>query len=193
MLLKKGAMFGLDARIALAIFGALSVISGAALYSAIQQSKVTALATELTEITKAVEQYVLDVGEDINLLGGGVGTTLAYQELMESTKPGWKGPYLSYEGNTTNGGLTHFKHQYYDRMAIDLKVSAEDGFTACVDPASAGKNCYYWVFLGDMDDSLKKAIDLHFDGTEDLTKGIIHTQTHPTGIYYRAFPSLKKY
>ena len=34
---KKAAMFGLDARIALAIFGALSVISGAALYSAIQQ------------------------------------------------------------------------------------------------------------------------------------------------------------
>ena len=37
--LKKGAMFGLDARIALAIFGALSVISGAALYSAIKESK----------------------------------------------------------------------------------------------------------------------------------------------------------
>lgn len=32
---KKAAMFGLDARIALVIFGALSVISGAALYSAI--------------------------------------------------------------------------------------------------------------------------------------------------------------
>ncbi len=39
--LNKGAMFGLDARIALAIFGALSVISGAALYSAIKQAKVT--------------------------------------------------------------------------------------------------------------------------------------------------------
>ena len=33
---KRGAMFGLDARIALAIFGALLVISSAALYSAIQ-------------------------------------------------------------------------------------------------------------------------------------------------------------
>jgi hypothetical protein len=34
--MKKGAMFGLDARIALAIFGALSVISGASLYSEIK-------------------------------------------------------------------------------------------------------------------------------------------------------------
>jgi hypothetical protein len=32
MIYKKGAMFGLDARIALAIFGALSVISGVASY-----------------------------------------------------------------------------------------------------------------------------------------------------------------
>lgn len=37
--MKKGAMFGLDARIALAIFGALSVISGAALYSAYKTQK----------------------------------------------------------------------------------------------------------------------------------------------------------
>ena len=39
-MLNKGAMFGLDARIALAIFGALSVISGAALYSTIQEADV---------------------------------------------------------------------------------------------------------------------------------------------------------
>ncbi len=44
-MIKKAAMFGLDARIALVIFGALSVISGAALYSAIQQAKTTAFAT----------------------------------------------------------------------------------------------------------------------------------------------------
>jgi len=47
MLNNKGAMFGLDSRIALAIFGALSVISGAALYSAIQEAKATALYNEL--------------------------------------------------------------------------------------------------------------------------------------------------
>lgn len=41
----KGAMFGLDARIALAIFGALSVISGAALYSAIQESSTVKITT----------------------------------------------------------------------------------------------------------------------------------------------------
>jgi hypothetical protein len=65
MILKKGAMFGLDARIALAIFGALSVISGAALYSAIQQSKVIALITDLNEIGKAYTAFALDTGQDL--------------------------------------------------------------------------------------------------------------------------------
>ncbi|HAG52695.1 MAG TPA: hypothetical protein DCL21_02800 [Alphaproteobacteria bacterium] len=59
---QKGAMFGLDARIALAIFGALSVISGAALYSAIQNAKAISLLTELQEVGKATESYYLDTG-----------------------------------------------------------------------------------------------------------------------------------
>tara|TARA_Y100001960_G_scaffold333703_1_gene440401 strand:+ start:58 stop:294 length:237 start_codon:yes stop_codon:yes gene_type:complete len=61
---KKAAMFGLDARIALAIFGTLSVISGAALYSAIQDAKAMALLTEMREVTKAWEQFYLDTGAE---------------------------------------------------------------------------------------------------------------------------------
>jgi hypothetical protein len=45
-------MFGLDARIALAIFGALSVISGAALYSAIQDARVTAIVITYNRVFK---------------------------------------------------------------------------------------------------------------------------------------------
>jgi type II secretory pathway pseudopilin PulG len=63
MLNKKGAMFGLDARIALAIFGALSVISGAALYSAIQQSKAVAMVNSLEEIGKAIDSYRLETDD----------------------------------------------------------------------------------------------------------------------------------
>ena len=59
---KKGAMFGLYARIALAIFGALSVISGAALYSAIQDYKITATVAQFEEFAKATDAYLLDTG-----------------------------------------------------------------------------------------------------------------------------------
>ena len=62
---QKGAMFGLDARIALAIFGGLSVITGAVLYKVIQQVKVTSAVATLNELSKAVESYMLDTGQDL--------------------------------------------------------------------------------------------------------------------------------
>lgn len=58
--LKNAAMFGLDARIALAIFGALSVISGAALYSALNNVEKVQVITIFTESQKALVQYLLD-------------------------------------------------------------------------------------------------------------------------------------
>ena len=93
---KKGAMFGLDARIALAIFGALSVISGAALYSAIQDSKATAFLADMNEVGKAWEQYLLDTGQDvpIDTTNSSLRQRLT-QELVTSSVTGWKGPYLS--------------------------------------------------------------------------------------------------
>ncbi|MCP4355234.1 MAG: hypothetical protein GY793_06305 [Proteobacteria bacterium] len=51
----KGAMFGLDARVALAIFGALSVITGAALYSAISAAKGARYSHFFNELVKATE------------------------------------------------------------------------------------------------------------------------------------------
>ena len=87
MFINKGAMFGLDARIALAIFGALSVISGAALYSAIQNSKVTAAITEMNEVGKAWEAHYLDTGEMPNRVNSSSSDTeyhiLRTKELVD--------------------------------------------------------------------------------------------------------------
>jgi type II secretory pathway pseudopilin PulG len=102
---KKGAMFGLDARIALAIFGALSVISGAALYSAIQSSKVTSLLVFFEETNKAVEQYYLDVGIPMPTASNTniyfVGNLYENFEGVE----GWKGPYFG-DGATQKARLS---------------------------------------------------------------------------------------
>jgi type II secretory pathway pseudopilin PulG len=92
---KKGAMFGLDARIALAIFGALSVISGAALYSAIKDAKATAQLTQLREIVKASEAYYLDNGKNVansNNYSVYSADLVTNRENLNT----WKGPYLSY-------------------------------------------------------------------------------------------------
>ena len=102
-LLKKGAMFGLDARIALAIFGALSVISGAALYSAIQQAKITKISVEMRELEKAFEAVYLDLGYLPNADSTGTAPSIKSNILNKNVESSsyWNGPYYasSYAGN----------------------------------------------------------------------------------------------
>ena len=97
LLNKKGAMFGLDARIALAIFGALSLISGAALYSAIQKSKVTAIISESEEIEKALSAYYIDTGEYPK--HAALNPTRDFDASYLKENPtgviGWNGPYFT--------------------------------------------------------------------------------------------------
>jgi type II secretory pathway pseudopilin PulG len=96
---KKAAMFGLDARIALAIFGALSVISGAALYSAIQNAKVVQWQTYFSELNKASEAYYLDTGVQIPFTSYTIfddeSLILSINSLVinEDNVSNWKGPY----------------------------------------------------------------------------------------------------
>lgn len=91
---KKAAMFGLDARIALAIFGALSVISGAALYSAIKEAKNEQWRQYFEELIKASEQYYLDNGQQTPIQSTTYYHTyisdLANNRENLST---WNGPY----------------------------------------------------------------------------------------------------
>tara|TARA_Y100001960_G_scaffold333914_1_gene442189 strand:+ start:2330 stop:2965 length:636 start_codon:yes stop_codon:yes gene_type:complete len=93
-IIKKAAMFGLDARIALAIFGALSVISGAALYSAIQQANTESYRQLFEELTKASEQYYLDNGKPLPQFDNRltqIGDLTTNRENLNT----WNGPYFS--------------------------------------------------------------------------------------------------
>jgi len=63
--LQRAAMFGLDARIALVIFGVLSIISGAVLYKTIEQVRVNSFINEFNELGKAHDAYILDTGQTL--------------------------------------------------------------------------------------------------------------------------------
>ena len=179
--MKKGAMFGLDARIALAIFGALSVISGAALYSAIQQAKVVSIVQTMNEIGKAYEQYVLDTGIGMPDESGSVTHTSA-QELVENTvnATGWKGPYLSYEKvltrslKMTNNGLNY---AFFMRAGIEDWASADGADKPC----DGSRPCFIWVSIRLDDNSdlaLVNAIDKYIDNSDGLNTGKFRHQNY---------------
>jgi hypothetical protein len=182
MLLKKGAMFGLDARIALAIFGALSVISGAALYSAIESSKATATLTELLEVGKAWEQYYLDTGEQVRFGPGNSSNESYHKVRMQDfiTDPGiagWKGPYLSQEFRTVDAADLSLIHPTFDfiyMFAFDNGSSW--GADTSIGPAfcTAGEDCYIWAYFSGTDivaESMHNAIDQKVDNGDGSKAG----------------------
>jgi hypothetical protein len=147
---KKGAMFGLDARIALAIFGALSVISGAALYSAIEESKLVKLRTSFSEWAKATEAYMLDEGADLPFIPA-ANYTSDVTSLV--TKPAsatnWNGPYLNYEPITYSAQVKVLKVPEYKTEFIIFRYSdgppAPDHVSGF---CTAGTRCFHWVCIG---------------------------------------------
>ena len=178
--MKKGAMFGLDARIALAIFGALSVISGAALYSAIQQSKVVAIRAEANEINKAVEEYLLSVGEDLPFESNNFDVSMA-DAFLSSTKPGWDGPYLSYSDPGDSRAM--LKHPQYSLVTVNKYT--DNTFNTTCNPVvcTVGSVCYYWSVIWEVPLALADAVDEEYDDGDRLNGNIriSHACGHAAG------------
>lgn len=162
---QKGAMFGLDARIALAIFGALSVISGAALYSAIQNSRVVSIITEMDEIGKAVTAYLLDTG---TYPAANTVTTLLNADglVSDDARVGWNGPYLSFESQSTpDDTLIHAEYTSVEVTAktnnawSDHSLAAEKCIAGTTDP------CSVFVCYTNIPTDIINAIEERVDGT----------------------------
>tara|TARA_Y100001960_G_scaffold10952_1_gene10426 strand:- start:3084 stop:3680 length:597 start_codon:yes stop_codon:yes gene_type:complete len=191
--MKKGAMFGLDARIALAIFGALSVISGAALYSAIKDARLVSIISELNEYGKAYDQFLLDTGEE----PGMTPFHMHAKELVESTKTGWKGPYIDYLSapndivvKVTNPLLGGEIALVYEKLAYkDWNSNNNWDVEYC--GGVTGESCYIWVRYEFSDDYLDfaKQLDLKIDGAEGRNTGdfrYIHFTTPKlVSIFYK--------
>tara|TARA_Y100001960_G_scaffold51090_1_gene52065 strand:- start:5241 stop:5852 length:612 start_codon:yes stop_codon:yes gene_type:complete len=186
-MIKKAAMFGLDARIALAIFGALSVISGAALYSAIQGAKVTAIITELNEISKAHEAYYLDTGSPLGLWSTSLHTT-SIKDLISniSSRANWQGPYLPY--STTVDYV--LKHSIYDNIII-YRIDDDTGtwggtegtdfvsYGGCT--AGSTSSCNYYTVMEFIPKAIADAIDKQVDGALNYKSGNVKVRYYPTG------------
>lgn len=201
--LKKGAMFGLDARIALAIFGVLSVISGVALFSAIQSAKAEQLREYFVEIVKATEAYYLD---------NAVHSTVAYSSYQElrnglgynsDNLSTWNGPYFQISENFYNG----FKDVQTNSLSMwaitmvrlrkgsDWSEMNDRNVDEICDVGSS--NCYQWITLSANADSsvtvnllqMFKNLDELVDGSDGSLKGKVRYSTDSDGaIMYKGMP-----
>ena len=193
---KKGAMFGLDARIALAIFGALSVISGAALYSAIQEAETTKNIATFNELTKAIEQYMLDTGSYIP------ETTPTYAileigNLFSNYKnvSNWKGPYFGDRSTANNWVAVNYLPNV---IYIERRHKADWSGTSLLTSSPTGcsdSDCYMYAKMfgaGSTYTTLENmfnALDKSVDNSDGATKGKVRATSDGTNftLFYRVF------
>jgi type II secretory pathway pseudopilin PulG len=169
---KRGAMFGLDARIALAIFGALSVISGAALYSAIQQAKVTKAVTYMKELEKAIEAYYLDTAT----MPPAVSYYYDLGKLTSDTVAGWQGPYFDVE--MIDSGICSKCRMSAPVLSSDsvivLDTLLDNQSSANVyklDVCNSGATCTYYMSLSNQDLAMAQGVDAMLDGGNGQDSG----------------------
>lgn len=94
--LKKGGMFGLDARVAMLVIAVLGLLVYPTVSGVISKSRVEAILSSAGSTTLAIENYVLDTGSIPNTIENLF--TTAPVKASQSTK--WNGPYL--KGESTN-------------------------------------------------------------------------------------------
>ena len=184
---KHGAMFGLDARVALAIFAALSVITGAALYGAMKEAKVVALLTEFDNIDKAVTQYLLDTGSypppDVTDTPYTNQGYFNIKELVTSTVLGWKGPYIDFA--IVGSNTEELDHSIYDDVRIFRKQDiAWDSPSVTINTCLSGSaSCSVYSCISSIPNDIQKALDLKIDGSTGADSG---------NFRYQAYYSCKK-
>jgi len=177
---KQGAMFGLDARVALSIFGALSIITGTALYNAFQEAKIVAIIAEMDNIDKAVAQYYIDTGIYPDLADSMTNGRLKSEELLFSSIKEWKGPYVTLQDEgAVNDGL--LEHPVYSQIRI-YKDKDSDWESPAINSSkclSTSNNCSVYVCYFGVSSDIQKGLELKIDGmTSANNSGIRYNSTH---------------
>ena len=191
---KKGAMFGLDARIALAIFGALSVISGAALYSAIKEAKITAIITEVAEIEKAITAYYLDTGVMLEHSSANVNRDLTAKGLIVAPTgvTNWQGPYYPDAEPSTDNIRSRTLDVNVTMPYREDIVWANSADGTCTKAST--EKCYVYLWYALTDTSLQKTLEKKIDGVdrtdaEDFTGNFKY---YSSGVFFKTSIPYKK-
>lgn len=155
---QKGAMFGLDARITLAIFSGLSVIAGYTITSNLDYISGSALSDELKNFSAAVDGYHHDTKQDIfkTLITPTGENAVAALYDSEFINPGrhrarWIGPYMEYRSTM---------HPKYGKMTIEKH---QEKFK---DKCSGSTICYLWVGFESVPIGTLNKINDDYDGSE---------------------------
>ena len=152
---QRGALFGMDARVAIALFTVIASTAGALSYGKVNKARTSALIKEVQSVEEAFMQLQMDMNTFLPFALVSSGSDESFSSLWEMTtvKPGlhkyWNGPYFSDPS---------LKHKNYGYWGISY---GQKDFSPCTE--NYADNCYLWITLEGVPFKTWNGINQHFD------------------------------
>jgi len=155
---QRGAMFGLDARLAMVIFGVMATVAGFVAYGRIGMAKNAALIREIEAYDTALRNYQADMGTFyLFTLDKPADDTSSLDDLTalwnpEMVKPGfkphWHGPYVTMESR---------KHRQYGNWSVFYAQGDRQNY------CTTDSDCYIWLSLSRVPAELWDELNRYYD------------------------------
>ncbi|MBI1362802.1 MAG: hypothetical protein GC134_02365 [Proteobacteria bacterium] len=185
---QRGAMFGLDARVAMAIFGIASVLVGTAVFGSMREFEYRALSKELKEMHVAIEGLHNDLQASVRSRLTTPSDANSFTALYDSSvltaagQQKWLGPYINLRSNT---------HPSYGTMSLTRAAVSNAPGTACT--ATDG-TCYLYVVYSAVPDGIIADLDDALDNGDGATAGkvqwsVVAGQTDT--LYFRTMKNIR--
>lgn len=158
-------MFGLDARIALAIMAALGIVAGASMVQILKDRRVDNLLFEQERYTTAIEAMQEDIETHIHNSLTTSNDANAFLALTDGTlltaalQPQWLGPYVP-EIYSTN----HLEYGVYSLAQREVLIA-----NTCSDAERRARQCYYWLTISLVPINTVTELNASIDGTAEAT------------------------
>lgn len=182
---KRGAVFGIDARIALIVFSILGLTSAYFAKNIIGLEQEKIFIKQMQDLRTAVKQNLADNGYNFTVDGTNLnGNILGLEHMTSSVNLP--------EGRNNNSYISMLNidnriklpwnvievdmNNLYSSVTID---PANDNNSTKTDCANTAKNCYYFIKILNVDDKTFKLIEETFDGP---TTGLDDTTARTTGL-----------
>jgi hypothetical protein len=178
---QRGALFGLDARIAMAVFAVLTLVAGAAVLGNLDSSRAKSLAAEVADVGRAVEGIHADLKTDIFLALDEPSEKNAFVALYDNLvvternnlRGRWLGPYVNF---------TSAQHPRYGEMVIQKHPA--DHTLDC----NPDELCYLWLVFSnvklDILEEVNEIVDGRESGPTDRSGRLQWTPDRDNGILY---------
>lgn len=188
---QRGALFGLDARLALAIFGVLATITGFVAFGRLETARTSVVVADLQNFEKAFQHYQADLGTfflfTLNKAPDDTESandiTALWDEAMVKPgfRPRWNGPYLDRE---------HRRSREHGSWSVFYAQADRQNY------CTTDSECAIWLTLSavpaDLWEELNRLLDEgggKFPETkgQELSSGRLQADaaTNPRALFYR--------